>query len=586
MSNEQGNESTVSRNQSIKEEQMAEEKEAPKKLSRREFVKGAAAVAGAGALASCAPAATPAPGETGAPAPTCPPAGECPVPGVPETWDYEADVVVVGYGGAGAIAAFTAHDAGAKVLLLEKQPADTPTEIRHTPSTRYCGGGQFTWVGSKEDGVTFLRYATWGMVPDDVLEAYTEGYMDNARWTESIGGTAYVTEMGAAEYLEDSPGLAGGDNWRRMRLLSPEEYEAIGHDDSRSFNLYAKNVTERGIEVLYEHPAKRLIFNPATEEVIGVECETAGGPVYVKAKKAVALTCGGFEHDERLKMEAYKGVQFRFYANPANTGDGVVMASALGAEMIHMPCVSGRNNMMWFEGLPTGIPNQVISDEGGTLVVDQYGNRFMDETDPPGPSHSSYQVLQYWDPDLHDYTRNPCWYVFDETRRLAGPIAESQLMRLGWDIMAWSDSNEDEIAKGWIVKGETIEELAENIAAHEENSGRMTAAALRETIDNYNEYCATGVDLEFGRDRRLVPFSVPPYYAVNAYPGGPNTQGGPRKNGKCQVQRVDGTVIKRLYCGGELGSMNTVSYPMKNMSEIVITGRIIGASAVAEEPWE
>ena len=76
MSEEQGSESTVSRSKFIKEDEMAEKKEAPKKLSRKDFVKGAAAVAGAGALASCAPAATPAPGETAAPAPTCPPAAE------------------------------------------------------------------------------------------------------------------------------------------------------------------------------------------------------------------------------------------------------------------------------------------------------------------------------------------------------------------------------------------------------------------------------------------------------------------------------------------------------------------------------
>ena len=124
MSEEQGSEGTVSRNQSIKEEEMAEEKEAPRKLSRKDFVKGAAAVAGVGALASCAPAATPAPGQTAAPAPTCPPAGECapcPVAGLPETWDMETDVLVVGSGHCGGLpCAIEAKNAGADVLVIER----------------------------------------------------------------------------------------------------------------------------------------------------------------------------------------------------------------------------------------------------------------------------------------------------------------------------------------------------------------------------------------------------------------------------------------------------------------------------------
>ncbi len=59
---------------------------------------------------------------------------------LPRTWDEEAEVVIAGYGGAGAAAAITAHDAGAKVIILEKQAADTPTVTNHTPNTRLCGG--------------------------------------------------------------------------------------------------------------------------------------------------------------------------------------------------------------------------------------------------------------------------------------------------------------------------------------------------------------------------------------------------------------------------------------------------------------
>ena len=55
-------------------------------------------------------------------------------------WHEEADVIVMGYGGAGAVAAISAHDAGARVLILETQPADTPSKTNHTPSSRLSGG--------------------------------------------------------------------------------------------------------------------------------------------------------------------------------------------------------------------------------------------------------------------------------------------------------------------------------------------------------------------------------------------------------------------------------------------------------------
>ena len=97
MSQADATESQVLEDRLMKENEMSEEKEAPRRLSRKDFVKGAAAVAGVGALASCAPASSPAPGEAAGPCPTCAHAEECPpspVAGVPDTWDYEADVVV------------------------------------------------------------------------------------------------------------------------------------------------------------------------------------------------------------------------------------------------------------------------------------------------------------------------------------------------------------------------------------------------------------------------------------------------------------------------------------------------------------
>lgn len=149
-----------------------------------------------------------------------------------------------------------------------------------------------------------------------------------------------------------------------------------------------------------------------------------------------------------------------------------------------------------------------------------------------------------------EYPRIPCWLIFDESIRKQGRISDLGLGKLGAGL-------------------------------------DMTVAGLQGTVDKYNAYCAAKKDADFGRPAsNLTPLGNPPYYAVNVYPGGPNTQGGPRKNGKCQAVRANDTVIKRLYVGGELSSLNTISYCMKNVSELFITGRIIGESAAVEKPWD
>jgi len=525
-------------------------------------------------------------------------------PRLPDKWDCEADVVIVGYGGAGAVTAMTAHDAGAKVLMLEKTPADTATVIRHTPSTRYCGMQGIEWVGSIEDGVKFLRYATAGMNSDDVLEGYVKKWATNLDWLKSMGGDIYVSPgtVSGEDFPLDSPGLAGGkDEEKNLRIVTWVPFADFVKDYSigalPAWKFLSDNVTKRGIEILFDTAARRLITHPVTGDVVGVEAASQGKPVYVKARKAVALTCGGFEHNTHMKMEAFRAANYQFYANPANTGDGHVMAGELGAEMVHMPCVSGRVGLMKFPGQATACGLKLGGKTGGWIYVDQYGKRYGNEAILRS-AHSSWIHATLWDQMRIEYPRIPCWLIFDESIRKQGRISDLGLGKLGAGLdssrwsegvasMKWSESNEDEIAKGWILKAATIGELASKIAAHAENSGRMTVAGLQGTVDKYNAYCAAKKDADFGRPAsNLIPLGNPPYYAVNVYPGGPNTQGGPRKNGKCQAMRANGTVIKRLYVGGELSSLNTISYCMKNVSELFITGRIIGESAAAEKSWD
>ena len=132
------------------------------------------------------------------------------------------------------------------------------------------------------------------------------------------------------------------------------------------------------------------------------------------------------------------------------------------------------------------------------------------------------------------------------------------------------------------------EELADKILADPDNNGLMTSSALRETVKQYNEYCRKGEDADFHKPKEwLRPLEAPPYYAAKLWPGGPNTQGGPKRNIRGQVLRVNGTPLPRLYSAGELGSVWGMLYQGGgNVAECIAFGRISGANAAMEKVWK
>jgi succinate dehydrogenase/fumarate reductase flavoprotein subunit len=133
---------------------------------------------------------------------------------------------------------------------------------------------------------------------------------------------------------------------------------------------------------------------------------------------------------------------------------------------------------------------------------------------------------------------------------------------------------------GWIIKADTIKELASKIGMV-----GMTAEALENTIAKYNEYCKLGKDIEFSRDpKTMEPINQPPYYAMPLVPNFVNTQGGPRHNDKAQVMNPYNEPIRRLYSSGELGSIYGFLYEGGgDVGECMAFGRIEGGNAAAEK---
>ena len=142
----------------------------------------------------------------------------------------------------------------------------------------------------------------------------------------------------------------------------------------------------------------------------------------------------------------------------------------------------------------------------------------------------------------------------------------------------WSDDNQAEIEKGWIIKADSLAELAVQTS--------IDPTALQETISKYNIDCVGGYDPDFGRrPDHLIPIMRPPFYSIETWPCLFNTQGGPKRNSKSQVLDTRGNPIKRLYSAGELGSIWGIIYPgAGNVSECLASGRVAGKNAAAEEP--
>ncbi len=522
-------------------------------------------------------------------------------------WTDEADVVVVGFGGAGAATAISAHDAGAKVIILEKQLADTPTSTNHTPNTRMSGGGILV-PEDIERAITYftnLRKIANETVDEEeaamIRHLCTEMY-GNINWLESIGA-----EMGGAESI--SPTLihmglkqAHHEGSNAVGVYDPDFPELEGSDaiaifwvkaidgfrgGAALFKALTNAIENRGIPVLYGHGADHLVVeNGEIHGVQGIDSE--GKPFAVKAKRGVVLTCGGFEYNDYMKRNYLRPLPIEFYGNPGSTGEGITMAQEVGADLWHMNSVSFRVTMKF--------PEQQVAfgtqhHSQASIFVDQRGKRFTNER---FKVHAFGYELANFDCYATCYPKIPAFWIFDEKRRKMGPVASKHGACnppkgiMGPIHYIWSEDNSVEIEKGWIMKADTLEELGEMLKADPETHNLFDVPTFLETVERYNGYCAKGDDEEFHRPLRgLEPINEGPFYAVKLWPGGPNTQGGPRKNIDCQVIRPDKKPIPRLYSCGELGSFFGMLYNGGgNLAESFAMGRIAGKNVAGETPWE
>ena len=470
------------------------------------------------------------------------------------SWDGQYDVVVVGFGGAGSVAASTAADAGADVLLVEKAP-----EGREGGNTRYCG--QLFVYGGEDEEATLEYYKTLAgqhEIPEAMLEVYTKNIAHMYDMVSKLFGidkSQFVNWTGTAlgSMSPEYPEFPGAEHISLNTLHD-------GYSDGFLWQQMCKLVTDRAdqIDVWFESPATHLIQDPATKTILGVQVERGGENLNIKADNGVVLACGGFENNREMLAD-YLGIT---KSNPIgstyNTGDGITMALEVGADLWHMEAYEGISSLGGScIALPEGVRANLTSTAGMTrgavILVAGDGNRFLREDEPTRHGHI----------DLGDAwmnVRRPLnsYIICDDTvySAVADTIPDNALT---------------------VEHASSIAELVGLVGVDPD--------ALTATVERYNGYAADGYDPEFGRSAEsMSPITGDSFYAIEVCANILNTQGGPRRNENAEVLDVQGNPIPHLYSAGELGGITAFQYQGGgNIAECIVFGQIAGANAAAEK---
>lgn len=526
---------------------------------------------------------------------------------LPKKWDLEADVVVLGFGGAGATTAIVAAQNGASVVVLEKNPEDA-----HISNTR-MSGGIFHCPFKDGDPKALKAYAKamfsgenipWkeeGEIPeysDGLAQLWADLSPSNLEFMQSldpefIGGSQPGFDKAS---FPDFPGAKDSryNAYRATYTKRMENFNQVSYKQPKAetssgeafWLCLAEGVKKQGdkIRVVWEAPANELLKN-AKGEIVGAVAQHKGKKLFVRARKAVVLCTGGYEYSPAMRSAFLEGPGkngWAFYGTTSNTGDGIAMGMAVGAGLQKVGKSAARvivPTQVTFNGLRLGSITPSVGSPN-SFVVDNFGKRYEAETKvTDNPSrYFFYKAAVQFDITSLSYPRTPSWMIFDETLRASKPLVGLGISVVGYGLVDWDKDNLKAIESGLILKADTIEELAEKIRNHPENKSRMVPENLVETVKRFNQFCDDKKDADFGRRAAtLGKVEKGPFYAMPLVAGGPNTKGGLLANADRQVLTWEGEPIPHLYCVGEIASaLKFVYQGGGNLTECLVYGRHCG----------
>ena len=449
-----------------------------------------------------------------------------------ETVEMTADVVVIGAGGAGVAAAVEACDAGAKVVLLEKMAA-----IGGTTATSQGLVGGYESKFTKEMDVHYT------------FEEMYANLMGNAsyRLDPTLTGITIEKSGETIDWMADRMGMNFYQvtvGYGPLTMMHWIENAGVGMKTAMEATLEGSSV-----ELMLETRATELLMNE-DGSVKGVKAVRGADTVIVYADSVVIAT-GGYANNPELteRLDPEKAGTYGIGFAGA-TGDGIIMASNVGAALTHtgdMMCVLKDYEIM-SEHNGTSATANVSSfiSRNNTVLLAANGKRFVDEKD------IGYMTQKLNSPVFDQMHKDGLGYVWALSDKAS---LEAKGVKRGLEME--------------FVTADTFEELAAKMGLDE--------AAVVETLTNYNSYCETGHDPEFGR--LLLAKLEAPYCAVKVVPCEIITYGGIARNENAEVIRADGTVIEGLYTAGE-ASANS-AYMGFTISNAFTWGRIAGNGAAA-----
>ena len=462
---------------------------------------------------------------------------------VPEDEAYEADVIVVGGGGAGLAAAISAEQNGAKVLVLEK--------LDILGGSTNVSEGALNAVDPERQGAQGIEDSVENFIQQtyegghevgdmDLITYMCENSMDSVKWLESLG----------VEF-KDEVGTATGALFQRSHYtVTPS-----GNSYIRVFEAYAKE--HENIDIHTGVEVKSLIVEDGA--VTGVEGIGRHGQKVTAKAPSIVLCTGGFGANKALLKEYNTGVWAHVdlttlgctNLSKAATGAGIEMATAIGADVTGMsdiqvhPC-----------GTPgTGLMENIRTSGRNRLFVNQEGKRFVNEG-------AARDVLAQ---AVFDQEGQTYWIVVNSVR---------------YPSRDWVDANgatiENMVAQGSVIEADTLEELAEKTG--------MDAQNLTDAVEGYNAVVRGEKEDEFGfqaNNTADTELTEGPWYACKKVPTVHHTMGGLKIDTDTEVLDTEGNPIKGLYAAGEVtgGIHGSNRLGGNAIADIMTYGRKAGETA-------
>ena len=492
-----------------------------------------------------------------------------------ETVSYDADVVVIGAGGAGMTAAMTAADAGQKVVILESQAMVGGNSARATggmnaAKTVYQDENEFDQAAGVEktlataaekyaDNETITALAKTVSEQWAAYQANPTGYFDSVELMEldtMVGGKGINNPElvktlceGTADAIDwlDENGITlhnvssfGGASVKRIHRPVNEEGKVVSVG-AYMIPLLQENCEKRGIDIVLNTTVDTILTD-ANGAAVGVSGTDKDGNTVVVNAKSVILATGGFGANLDMVTQYKPELAGFMTTNAAGAqGQGIEMATAIGAGTVDMdqiqihPTVEANTAALITEGLRGD----------GAILVNANGERFIDEVG----TRDVVSAAEIAQPGSYS------WLIVDQAMADASSVIQGY------------------IKKGYTKTGATYEELAKELD--------VDPATFANTMETWNGYVEAKNDPDFGRTSFANPLNNGPYYAIKVTAGVHHTMGGVTINSATEVLKEDGTVIPGLFAAGEVtgGVHGANRLGGTAVADFVVFGRIAGESA-------